>query len=628
MKTLTFALAFLFLASLSAQAPDFSLIDIDGVEHKLYDDYLNQGKTVMLHVGAYWNPFDSVFMETGVMQEFHSNYVSASDAVILFIDPNNPTIEMLSGGGNPGVGGLTYNFVEAINYPIISTDTSFTNLYEIAAFPTIRLICPDGTMYDDWANEELFYTKFETPEIVAETFFNFCGTNFDLANVAVDVYEDKDLDCNKGPNDSPLPQLKMNITGPNGIFTRFSREDGVVSYLAQEGDYDMELCPPNELWTACNSPQVVSITDTDQSESLEMGIQAVEDCSQFVAEITSPFLRRCFDSYVYVDYCNNGTVAAEDAFIEVTLDNFMAFKSSDPAPTSATGNVLYYDIGTVEVWECGDINIVVEISCDSELGDEQCYTATYGPVEACNTRSESSVTECQEIRGAFDPNDKRAFPLGDGDNYTILPDASLLYQIRFQNTGTDTAFNIVIEDFISDNLDLRSFTPGQSSHAYSTEINEDRKVTFKFDNIMLPDSNVNLLGSNGFVNYRIHQNPNHINGVKIENEAAIYFDFNEPIWTNKTVHTVDDGISKVNDIESKYYSIAPNPANDRLVITLKDEKYIGTKVQLLNLAGQQLRFKTLEKTTVIDVSDFDQGIYMVKLKDAQGTSNSLFSITR
>jgi len=392
--------------------------------------------------------------------------------------------------------------------------------------------------------------------------------------------------------------------------------------------YSLELCPPNYLWSACNSPQVVNILSTDQQENLDMGIQALQDCPNLTAEITSPFLRRCFDSYVYVDYCNSGTVEVDDAFVEVTLDNFMAFKSSDPAPTSVSGNVLYYEIGTVAVWECGDINITVEISCDSELGDEQCYTATYGPVYDCNTKSGSSVTECQEIRGAFDPNDKRAFPLGDGDNYTILPDESLLYQIRFQNTGTDTAFNIVIEDVISDNLDLRSFTPGQSSHDYTAEVNEDRKVIFKFDNIMLPDSNVNLLGSNGFVNYRIAQNPGHENGINIENEAAIFFDFNEPIWTNKTVHTVDDGIISVSEIESKYYSLSPNPANDRIIITLKDDQYLGSKVELLNLAGQRLKSKTLEKTTIINVSDLDQGIYMVKLQNSNGFSNSLFSVTR
>jgi len=36
------------------QAPDFDLTDIDGNQHRLYQDYLDQGKTVLLSFGGAW----------------------------------------------------------------------------------------------------------------------------------------------------------------------------------------------------------------------------------------------------------------------------------------------------------------------------------------------------------------------------------------------------------------------------------------------------------------------------------------------------------------------------------------------------------------------------------------------
>jgi hypothetical protein len=47
---------------------------------------------------------------------------------------------------------------------------------------------------------------------------------------------------------------------------------------------------------------------------------------------------------------------------------------------------------------------------------------------------------CTPNTGAYDPNDKQGFPTGFGAKHYIRPGTELEYLIRFQNTGTDTAF--------------------------------------------------------------------------------------------------------------------------------------------------------------------------------------------
>ncbi|MBK8427474.1 MAG: hypothetical protein IPL27_16535 [Lewinellaceae bacterium] len=77
------------------------------------------------------------------------------------------------------------------------------------------------------------------------------------------------------------------------------------------------------------------------------------------------------------------------------------------------------------------------------------------------------------------------------------------YLIRFQNTGTDTAFTVMIMDTISTLFDITSLRPGASSHPYTFNLLGQGVAQFVFSNIMLPDSNVNEVASHGFVKLTI-----------------------------------------------------------------------------------------------------------------------------
>lgn len=173
--------------------------------------------------------------------------------------------------------------------------------------------------------------------------------------------------------------------------------------------------------------------------------------------------------------------------------------------------------------------------------------------------------ECVENIGSFDPNDKQGFPLGTGPEGKIRPGQALEYRIRFQNTGTDTAFTVMIRDTLSPWLDPATLRPGAASHEYEWSLSGDGILTFLFENILLPDSNVNLSGSQGFVSFQVDQRPDIPLETQILNSAAIYFDFNEPVITNQTLHTI--GIDYITSTVSPFgpkslpeIRIQPNPA--------------------------------------------------------------------
>jgi len=148
--------------------------------------------------------------------------------------------------------------------------------------------------------------------------------------------------------------------------------------------------------------------------------------------------------------------------------------------------------------------------------------------------------DCQENIGSFDPNDKTGYPKGLAPNNFIDTSTTLNYKIRFQNTGTDTAFTVVIRDTLSQFLNPASIKMGAGSHLYTWEISGSNTLQIIFENIMLPDSNINEVASHGFVKFKIDQQPNIPPGTSIENSAAIFFDFNEPIITNTTHHMIEE----------------------------------------------------------------------------------------
>lgn len=145
------------------------------------------------------------------------------------------------------------------------------------------------------------------------------------------------------------------------------------------------------------------------------------------------------------------------------------------------------------------------------------------------------------IRGSFDPNDKHGTP--QLTPAQVAKGNYIQYNIRFQNTGTDTAFNIIISDTLSNKLQWNSFELLNASHPCKATIKDD-KVYFEFLNILLPDSNINEIKSHGFVSFKIKPKSTVVLNDSILNKASIYFDYNEPVITN-TVNTTISNLPAV-----------------------------------------------------------------------------------
>jgi uncharacterized repeat protein (TIGR01451 family) len=237
-----------------------------------------------------------------------------------------------------------------------------------------------------------------------------------------------------------------------------------------------------------------------------------------------------------------------------------------------------------------------------------------------NDDAHSSIDmDCQTIIGAYDPNDKTGYPLGTGATKAIGQNQDIEYIIRFQNTGTDTAFTVVIRDTIDIvNLDIKSIEWGASSHKYVPEIYRENILKFTFDNILLVDSFKNEPKSNGFVKFRIKQQKDVAFGTKIQNNAGIYFDFNDPVITNKTLHTVSKSVvSAIFDRDNSTYEtikFSPNPLTETAVFELKTPPLSISTFELYDVMGKRIIEQPFSgKTFEFQRKNLTTGVYVFKI---------------
>jgi hypothetical protein len=225
---------------------------------------------------------------------------------------------------------------------------------------------------------------------------------------------------------------------------------------------------------------------------------------------------------------------------------------------------------------------------------------------------------CLETVGSYDPNDKSAQPTGVNAAHYIEPLTPIDYLIRFQNTGTDTAFTVVIRDTLSPWLDMETFKAGISDHAFRLDIEGANILKFTFDNILLPDSNVNEAASHGFVRFRITPKSSTPLGTKIDNRAAIFFDFNAPIITNWVFHTVDTGflerkiVSVFSATIPAQQQIYPNPVRSGDLLYFENLPVGTNKISLIDPLGKVIFASEIIGDTLHVPNGLASGIYFLE----------------
>ena len=305
--------------------------------------------------------------------------------------------------------------------------------------------------------------------------------------------------------------------------------------------------------------------------------------------------------------------------INVELDPFMEFNQSNPSPTIINNQALNFTIPQLRPFECTTIRIEYLLSCDADLGQEHCINTTLENSQNCIADSDSILEEiCAVNVGSFDPNDMNAIIDNKmNSEHTVSPGLTETeYLIRFQNSGTDTAFNVSIEAHFSELNNLEDIVVSDFSHQYSYCMTDSNSLIIKFDNILLPYEDIDEAGSNGHIKFKLQTTSPLQVGNELTAVSDIFFDFNDPIITNE-VHIDVSTLSSNQDIESEEYIILPNPSSGILKITSKNDN-LPQSIKVYDIAGH-CHYSNRSRGQ-IDLGFLANGLYLIHIESSDSRS--------
>jgi uncharacterized repeat protein (TIGR01451 family) len=431
------------------------------------------------------------------------------------------------------------------------------------------------------------------------------------------VYYDANSNSIKDQNEPGVSQILIHsqnnetyaMSGPTGAFTFY--------YNGNSDQLTVEV--NNSQYTAV--PQNFTVNGTEQ---VNIGIQIDGSVSDLMTDLIvySPF-RPGFSTSANLHLANLGNVV-QGGVLVVYLPENVSFTSASVEPVSQTGNTLTFAIADLQAFESRQIQLNMLTAVTATLGDTAILTATLTTETTDINTNNNQAIDSSIVVGSYDPNDK-ACSRGVLVTPTQLSNNNEFeYLIRFQNTGTFYAENVVIQDTISTYFDLTSLRIVATSDSMNVTFGENNLVNFNFPLIFLPDSTTNEPESHGFVKYAIRTKPNLELGTVLRNTAYIYFDFNEPIITN-TAETLYDLTIGYEIVDDQSILVYPNPTTS--TVTLMEYANQTVSVSMTDISGKAVA-KQMCVNGELDLSKLNPGIYLGVIQASQGQSAKRFKVVK
>ncbi|MFK7784717.1 MAG: T9SS type A sorting domain-containing protein, partial [Crocinitomicaceae bacterium] len=366
-------------------------------------------------------------------------------------------------------------------------------------------------------------------------------TDNDSTNISISgsVFRDVDQDGLRTAVDDTVAYQELSATSSilNSYLTNADGEFSFSGTLGSQMIYS-ESIPTYWARSTPDSIEVNPLVSDTIIEDVNFGIYptpGIQDLTANILPLTAA--RPGFDAEYLIEVCNVGTETASGSFYFVQSPSLTYISSTTP-PTSISGDTLFFDYTNLEILDCIQVKVLDSVANDLSLfGGNLLQKAHVMPVVNDTTPANNTDHLLHPVTGAYDPNDISVYPSCDVTEDFVQNDLRLDYLIRFQNTGTDTAFTVLLKDSLSEHFDFSSFVFNGSSHDAEISI-EDSVLLVQFDNILLTDSSTNLVESKGYFSYSIQLLPTTSIGSSVNNTAAIFFDYNPPIITNTVTTNV------------------------------------------------------------------------------------------
>lgn len=527
----------------------------------------------------------------------------------------SPWLDYLDCSNNPNLKYL--NIKDAVH-----SEYYFNEIFAFSNCPQLEYVCSQEA---DLSSVEEMIVNYGYTNCHVNTYctFNPGGTFYTLEGLH--RFDSNNNGCEI--TDGLIPNMKYVISNGSLSTTLIADTNGAFQYDVLAGTYT--ITPVFENSTNFTvSPASSTVTFPSAGTSFTQNFcttvnNPINDLE--IAIYPSNGARPGLDVSYNIVYKNKGTTLQNGTVSLEYYDPIEDFVSANPnfiSQSSGFFNTLNWNFTNLAPFETREITVVFNLNSPTETppvnaGNLIQHTARIvGATDETPDDNTSLLT--QSVVNSYDPNDKvctegNVLPIHEVGKY-------LHYIIRFENTGTANAENVVVKDMIdTTKFDISTLVPLHGSHAFETRISSTNKVEFIFENIDLPFDDAN---NDGYVAFKIKTLPTLAVGDNIINSASIYFDYNFPIVTNPYTVNVYNPLSTTDFDFGSVFALSPVPAKNSLTITTKQD-VIMSSINIYNTLGQLIQVNT-NPSQSIDISGLKTGSYFIKIISDKGTASSKF----
>ena len=297
------------------------------------------------------------------------------------------------------------------------------------------------------------------------------------------VFFDENGDCLYQDTEQGIPNLLIQFSDQNRLYAATTDSTGHYQFEAFPGKYTLESAfPLSDNWEICNiqDTTTISFDVVNTTNHRDIPISVSVDCPALSVNVSNNRIRRCFDEVFWINYVNQGTQVAQDAYVIVKFDPFLEIVESNVEGIDLGNNEYRYELGDVSPLESESIRVIAKTNCENTaLGQTHCVEAFIFPNTDCNPVSDLWSMANLELTGTC-TEDSVQFVLQNTGIGNMV--AGVIYQV-FEN------LNSIDSGFIQLNQEQAltiSYPANGSTYRFQTNQVSNHPIPVSYTHLTLP----------------------------------------------------------------------------------------------------------------------------------------------
>jgi len=410
----------------------------------------------------------------------------------------------------------------------------------------------------------------------------------------------------KNNNNNSTNTLSGSDNGSNNAYS-INGHDGITITTSQS---DRGLHIPKGLIQ--DAGDIYNTTSTNDGPSGgNASNTSSSNCPLMYVDVDIPFLQSCIQSTSRISYCNHGTAAAQNVYVDLTLDSVLVLDSSNVAYAALGGNAYRFQLGTVADSACGGFDIYFTTACDTSLlNEEHCIDAHIYPDTACTGVVGQFLVGTNATCNGHTIN----FGL---QNYG--PPITTSQQVRFVIIDDHLIFggnptivqqgSVVLQSGQSMQITLNNPT-GNDYRMELLDANDDLIAGSVINNCMATNGNVHVSNYSGQSFWNNSNLPATDQGCATNGDAPV---------DARGTNTPSSGGSLVDNVGEDAAAVItayPNPFQQSTTIKIEGDIADNYYFNLYDVTGRLLRKKAITRTNTFQVNrnSLKAGVYFYRIE--------------